>query len=279
MARQGKGQRLKLRALCTRRDALGLTLSALLPACRSEKEPAPSHEPASLTSAAASNAGAEYGGLDVKLGGDLAERERGGTTVVLLHGFGAAGDDLVSLARALRQPRTRYVVPAGLLEAPGGAGGRAWWMLGKRKPSYDEHEELLVPSDALIAARQAVQGVLSTIRERYAPEALFIAGFSQGAMLALDVAAHKASGIDRVAVLSGALPQHTSAALGKPASKRPLVFVSHGREDRVLRFAGAEHLVHRLEASGHTVTFQPFAGGHEIPEETSAALRDFFAPA
>ncbi|HEX2873764.1 MAG TPA: alpha/beta fold hydrolase [Polyangiaceae bacterium] len=268
-----------MRALCTRRDALGLSLSALIPACRSSKEKAPPDEPSTLASVAKKASAEPFGGLEVKLGGDLAEDEQGGTTVVLLHGFGAAGDDLVSLARALRQPRTRYVVPAGLLEVPGGAGGRAWWMLKQRPSAYDDQQELLVPGEALDAARVAVQGVVFTILERYRPQSLFIAGFSQGAMLALEVAAHRASKVDRVAVLSGALPQATSALLAKPRKERPRVFVSHGRQDRVLRFAGAERLVERLKASGHDVTFQPFEGGHEIPPEVSGTLRDFFAPA
>jgi phospholipase/carboxylesterase len=121
----------------------------------------------------------------VTSGGDLAEDERGGTAVVLLHGFGASGDDLVSLARSLANPRTRYVVPAGLLALPN--GGRAWWPL-KQRLAYNAEQELQVPSDALESARTAVHGVVRTIRERYAPTALFVAGFSQGAMLALDVA-------------------------------------------------------------------------------------------
>ena len=98
-------------------------------------------------------------------------------------------------------------------------------------------------------------------------------------MLALDVAAQKSAAVDRVAVLSGALPHATSVLLGKPRKERPLAFVSHGRPDRILRFAGAERLVSRLEESGHDVAFHPFDGGHEIPPAISQALREFFAPA
>jgi phospholipase/carboxylesterase len=269
MARQGKGERLISRG-CTRRDALGLTLGALVPACR-KSEPAPL--PQSTGNGPGAETSAAFGGLEVTSGGDLAEAERGGTAVVLLHGFGAAGDDLVSLARSLARPRTRFVVPAGLLTL--GNGGRAWWQLAQR-PAYDAEQELLVDPDALLRARRAVQGVLSTIRERYAPDALFIAGFSQGAMLSLDVAAQPSAGVDRVAVLSGALPQPTAHALAKRVNL-PRVLVSHGRQDRILRFAGAEHLVQRLEASGYAVTFRPFEGGHEIPLEIRYALRNFFA--
>jgi phospholipase/carboxylesterase len=270
MARQRKGERLKPRP-CTRRAALGLTLSGLVPACRSKSEPAPL--PAAAASASNVESAPAFGGLEVTTGGDLAEDERGGTAVVLLHGFGAAGDDLVSLARALARPRTRFVVPAGLLALPN--GGRAWWQL-KQRPAYDAERELLVDQASLLLARRAADGVLSTIRERYAPEALFVAGFSQGAMLSLDIAAQPSARVDRVALLSGALPQPTARALAKRANL-PRVFVSHGRQDRVLPFAGAEHLVARLETSGYSVTFRAFEGGHEIPPEIRDALRDFFA--
>ena len=52
------------------------------------------------------------------------------STVVLLHGFGAPGDDLVGLAPYLHAPRTRFVFPAAPLELGGLYGdSRAWWLL------------------------------------------------------------------------------------------------------------------------------------------------------
>jgi phospholipase/carboxylesterase len=147
----------------------------------------------------------------------------------------------------------------------------------RQRPAYDAEQALLVESEQLARARRAVSGVLTTIRERYRPEALFIAGFSQGAMLALDVALQPSSHVDRVAVLSGALPVPTSEALKAARAKRPAVFVSHGRRDRVLRYTASEHLVQQLEAARYSVAFRPFDGGHEIPAETREALRDFFA--
>lgn len=226
---------------------------------------------ASAPSAAVSST-APFGGLEVTSGGDLGEDERGGTAVVLLHGFGASGDDLVSLARSLAQPRTRYVVPAGLLTLPN--GGRAWWPI-KQRLAYDAQQELQVPSELLERARGAVQGVFATVRERYAPESLVVAGFSQGAMLALDAALQPSSGVQRVAVLSGALPVATSLALAQPRAGRPKVFVSHSRQDRILRFAGAEHAVERLKSAGLAVDFLPFDGGHEISPGVVVALREF----
>lgn len=266
MAGEGKGQ--GLTRGFSRREALRFSLGAALVACRSRSEPEPA-----ATEESSDEPPRPFGGLEVAYGGDLGESERGGTAVVLLHGYGAAGDDLVMFASELAQPKTRYVVPAGLLGLE--SGGRAWWPLTQR-PAYDDEQLLRVDAAALRTARKAVLGLITTVRERHAPSSLFLAGFSQGAMLALDVAARSEAAVDRVAVLSGALPQPTLRALSSPRKKHPRVFVSHGRRDRVLRFQGAERLVERLEAAHFPVTFQPFEGGHEINPLVRNSLREFF---
>jgi phospholipase/carboxylesterase len=127
----------------------------------------------------------------------------------------------------------------------------------------------------LEAARTAVQAVLRRAVQRYAPEQLFIAGFSQGAMLSLDVALAGAPPVQRVAVLSGALLTDAAARLDTPSGPRPAVFISHGQEDTRLPFAGAERMKTALEQRGLSVTWQPFRGGHEIPASVQATLQDF----
>ena len=64
------------------------------------------------------------GGDDDRGGGD-------GPAVVLCHGFGAPGDDLVPLAEVLSAPpRTRFFFPEAPLALPAPYGdARAWWML------------------------------------------------------------------------------------------------------------------------------------------------------
>jgi len=117
--------------------------------------------------------------------------------------------------------------------------------------------------------------VLARTVQLYAPEQLFIAGVSQGAMLSLDVALAEAPPIQRVAVLSGALLTDALTLLDAPRAQRPAIFISHGREDQRLAFSGAERLKSELERRGFSVTFQPFSGGHEIPEAVVTELQSF----
>src|SRR4051812_26327447 len=62
------------------------------------------------------------GGADGQGGGE-------GPLVVLMHGFGAPGDDLVELARFMRVPKSvRFLFPEAPLSLDEGYG-RAWWLL------------------------------------------------------------------------------------------------------------------------------------------------------
>jgi phospholipase/carboxylesterase len=215
--------------------------------------------------------------LEVLELGPLHAGDKGGLLVVLLHGWGARGDDLAPLARALERPRTRFLVPAAPLSRPG--GGRAWWQLGaSQRPAHASTDELPrnhEPNTEVAAARRAVQALLHDSRQRYAPDSIVIAGFSQGAMLALDVALAADPPVDRAAVLSGALLVDSLPALHEKKATPRAVFVAHGRRDQVLPFASGASIERVLAPYGHQVSFFPFDGGHEIPAAVVARLGEF----
>lgn len=221
-------------------------------------------------------AAAPWGGLQVVQTGERAAGESGGTSVVLLHGWGARGDDLVPLARSLTRPGSRFVVPAAPLSRS--QGGRAWWRLNQTPRPEHALEEHPVPQrvhPAVLSARQAVLGVIRTVRERHAPKRLCVAGFSQGAMLALDVALHVEPPLDCVAVLSGLLLRDSLGGLSRKRVGRPRVFIAHGRNDPVLPFATAERARDMLKRAGFDVRWLPFAGAHSIPSAVRLALDRF----
>jgi phospholipase/carboxylesterase len=206
--------------------------------------------------------------LTVRTVGTLAP---GGLTIVLLHGFGAPGDDLVDLGRYLEAPPgSRFVFPAAPIEMGGLYGdSRAWWMIDlssfDRPKPQDRSEE--VP-EGIDAARQLVTAVLEKLVEEGAGP-IVLGGFSQGAMLSLDTALHLesqlASHLAGLVLMSGT-PINGAAWTPRMAKMKDLpVLVSHGRRDPLLSFTAAQAMADRLRTAGAHVDWVEFDGGHEIP--------------
>ena len=218
----------------------------------------------------------------VVFGGPDGDGRGTGPVIVLCHGFGAPGEDLVSFGEVLRLPSdVRWVFPAAPLELEMGYGGdsRAWWMIDMarldrelragRGASLTKDEP-----DGLPAARDALLSVLAAIPDALgAPSKLILGGFSQGAMLSCDVALSTAVPLAGLVLLSGTVvgEPRWRAAARTGARKGLPVFQSHGTYDPVLPFAGAELLRDLLIEGGASVKFTRFDGQHEIPPP---ALRD-----
>jgi len=223
------------------------------------------------------------GGLKARLtGGSDGEGGGQGPVVVLLHGFGAPGDDLVALGEALGAPAgTRFVFPEAPLDlGPGYAGGRAWWPIDFQERMLrrmrGDHGERDVPA-GLVSARLAVDALLADVEGKLAPPAgqLVLGGFSQGSMLALDVALHTSHALAGLVLLSTTQLAAEEWATRYAGRAGLPVFMSHGKQDELLPFAVTESLRALLESHGLTVEWVPFVGGHGIPPHVLAAAGAF----
>ena len=208
-----------------------------------------------------------FGGLETKIvGGSDA-----GPIVVLLHGFGAPGDDLVSLARVLRAPPgTRFVFPAAPIDLGRAyAGGRAWWKIDLEarllRHARGEPIDLTEVPAGLVEARAMVEEFLSEMERALSPTRLVLGGFSQGAMLSLDVALHSTRALAGLVLMSGTHLAANEWAARLPARRGVPVFMSHGRDDELLPFAISEGLRDTLKEAGLVVDWVSFRGGHGIP--------------
>jgi phospholipase/carboxylesterase len=223
-------------------------------------------------------------GLDVVFAGG-SDREGGGDgpLVILLHGFGAPGEDLVPLWRVLYgydgiPPSTRFAFPQAPLEVDPNWGGRAWWMIDvmalQRAMLQGRTRDLAneVPA-GLAEARAQIFSLVDELRTRLSPPKLILGGFSQGAMLSLDVALR--SEVDAVVLMSGTLIAEREWLPLMPTKKSLPVFQSHGREDPMLPFSAAERLREQLTQSGIEVDWVPFRGQHEIPPQVLDRLAAF----
>lgn len=228
-----------------------------------------------------------WGGLRCRiLGGNDARGGGDGPAVVLMHGFGAPGDDLVPLAAEIAAPSgTRFVFPEAPLLLPyelGGGVGRAWWMIdvmalqlallsgNARDLTRDVPAGLAEANASIRALLTELEGALGVERER-----LVLGGFSQGAMLALDVALRSEEPLAGLVLMSGTYLAEPEWTPLMPRRAGLAVLESHGRDDPLLAFFLADKLRRALAAAGLDVTFVPFDGGHGIAPSVLEALGHF----
>ena len=225
---------------------------------------------------------ATFGGLECVITGG-ADRQGGGSgpIVILLHGFGAPGTDLVGLWRVAEVPaEARFVFPAAPLSlGPMYGEGRAWWPIDltayDRAMRTGETRDLsqTIP-DGLAPAREAIVKLLADVRAELGDGPIVLGGFSQGAMLALDVTLRTEFALAGLVLFSGTLlaREEWGPLLPKVAGLR--IVQSHGQSDQILPFSLAEELKDLLTHAGAVIRWVPFNGGHEIP---SGAMDAFSA--
>ncbi len=227
------------------------------------------------------------------VGGEDGAGGGSGPTLVLLHGFGAPGDDLVPLAGALHLARgARALFPEAPLSIaehfglPRGypGGPRAWWMIDvarfERAKAADRLLELTRERpEGMDDARAALEGMLDAAARDLGvdPARTVIGGFSQGAMLATDLALGTDRALAGLVVLSGTILDEISWTARLPARRGLPVFQSHGTLDPLLPFEVAERWTGAMKGAGLAVDAVTFRGGHEIPRPVLSGLDAFLA--
>lgn len=192
--------------------------------------------------------------------------------VVLLHGVGADGDDLIALAPALaaRLPGAALVAPNAPEPCDMAPGGRQWFSLRDRRP------------EALLRGVQAVTALMGAFldaeleRYRLADHQLALVGFSQGAMTALYVALRRQRPVAGVLGYAGALLG--GERLPAEIISRPPVYLVHGDADEVVPVQATYAAVAALQAAEVPVQWSIRRGlPHGIDPESVEHGAAFFA--
>jgi phospholipase/carboxylesterase len=194
--------------------------------------------------------------------------------VLMLHGLGADGNDLIGLAPYFAQalPGALFVSPHAPFPCDMAPYGRQWFSLQDRSPAM------------VLAGVQAVapilDGFIDAERDRYglADEDVALLGFSQGTMMSLYVALRRAVPLAGVVGYSGALVG--ADRLANEVRARPPVLLVHGDADPIVPFQAMEAAAQALQSAGVPVAALPQPGlEHSISEEGIAAGIDFLAEA
>lgn len=186
--------------------------------------------------------------------------------VVLCHGLGADGFDLIDLA-----PSWAHALPDAVFVAPHapepcelGPTGRQWWSVADRSPT-------VVEAGVRRAARFLNPRLDAELTRLGLPaDAYALMGFSQGAMTVLFTGLRRATAPRAILAFSGALiaPETLAAEM----THRPPVLLVHGEADDVVPVQRSHEAETALRAAGVPVeaTYIPRLG-HGI-DDTGLAM-------
>ncbi|KTF67841.1 MULTISPECIES: alpha/beta hydrolase [unclassified Sphingomonas] len=192
--------------------------------------------------------------------------------VVLLHGYGSNGHDLISLARVIQRslPGIAFVAPDAPSLMPRMAKAHQWWPIESFSPAER--------AAGVAGAAPDLDRFLSDELKSHGlgDDRLLIVGFSQGAMMALHVGLRRRHPIAGIIGISGMLVDPGS--LEAEITNRPPVLLIHGTADDVVPFRSLELAANALSAAGVPVTTHVSRGlGHSVDQDGLAAAAAFVA--
>ena len=188
--------------------------------------------------------------------------------VVLVHGHGSDGNDLIGLAPHWQQflPSAHFIAPHAPDPLPGSPGYQ-WFPIARIDP---------------MEMNRGVEGVADTLdhfldaelaRLQLPPDRLILVGFSQGAMLSLHLGLRRAIPPAAVVALSGVLTAPPPAR-----GDGPPIFLAHGDADDVVPVQAMLMAAMMLGAAGRAVQWHMARGiAHGVDPNTMALSGQFLA--
>ncbi|MFK8113253.1 MAG: alpha/beta hydrolase [Rubripirellula sp.] len=206
--------------------------------------------------------------------------------VVICHGYGASYEDLAPLSGEWinllgdKASHFRFVFPdaPNSLAELGMPQGRAWWPINMARlaeamqtSQFEELHDAIPPG--IDEARQQLCETIKSVKDGLGGSdvPLALGGFSQGAMLTMDVALRGDIPAPQLLLqFSGTIVCRAQWSQSFPRLANAEVFQSHGTEDPILPFSSAATLSKMLEESGTNIHFHSFVGPHTIDVESIA---------
>lgn len=209
---------------------------------------------------------------ELRFGRAGAEKGQAEGLVVFLHGYGADGSDLLGLSDPMTPhlPGVAYVAPDAPERCAGGGFGYQWFPIPWLDGSTEEAAKV-----GLAAASEDLNGFLDLVlaAEGLTPDRMVLVGFSQGAMMSLDVAPRRETEVAGIVAISGRLLR--PEVLADEARVKPPVLLVHGDQDPVVPFSDMAKAGEALTAAGFPTYGHVMQGtGHGIsPDGLGVALQ------
>ena len=213
--------------------------------------------------------------MTIKLSGPMIPPRDGGPpkqAIVLLHGYGSDGNDLIGLAPYWRAslPNTAFMAPNAPDICPGSPGGYQWWSLtdmgrDSRAAGVRQAAPLV---NAFIDMHRTAYDLPNT--------KVALVGFSQGTMMALHVGPRRPEALAGVVGYSGMLVD--AEALQTEAKTKPPLLLVHGDADPMVPFTAMGQADAAFKALDFDITTHACRGlGHSIDEDGLQLGGEFLA--
>ena len=186
--------------------------------------------------------------------------------VVVMHGRGADANDLADIAPMLDGPSGyRFVFP----NAP-----NAWEAAPGMTFGYTWFDGLPPDASSLRSARVRLTEFLDAAVKHFPTPAgkVVLAGFSQGALMALDVGLRR-DDLAGIVAMSGALDERDLPDLAHNKDRR--VLIVHGTADEMINVNMARRARRVLESHGLDPEYHEFPMGHHLPPQSMAIVGEF----
>lgn len=202
-----------------------------------------------------------------------ASREEAELSVILMHGLGADAHDFEDVAAALSraaEPRKwRFVLPNAPRQA-------VTINMGMHMPAWYDILDMSTPRDVNWETVAESARNIEALLKRETAEKIVLAGFSQGAAMALHVGLRNQESIAGVLMMSGYLLESEEHKCPDKVETADFpIGIFHGSDDAVVPVIAARQTSEALHAHGYAQTLKIYAGlEHSVSEDE---LRDVFA--
>jgi phospholipase/carboxylesterase len=191
-------------------------------------------------------------------------------TILAMHGWGSNALDLMGLAPYIARGRCLMLCPQGPVEVEIGAvNGYGWYQLRMGSPPDME---------AMGKAADRLMSFVDAALERYPIDRrkLMVMGFSQGGVMAYNLAIRHPERFAALVALSTWFPEELAGLAGdRDALARMPALVQHGRADDMIEIAKARQSVERLRELKVPPVYREYDCGHEITVEAIQHLSAF----
>jgi len=190
--------------------------------------------------------------------------------IILLHGYGSNEEDLFDISRSFDE---RFITFSLRAPYPAQGKGYSWFAF-----NFDSGKDYTYDYKQVKESRNKIYSFISQACKTYKADSnqVFILGFSQGAIMAYELALVKPKKLKGIIALSGLMLNETKK-INTDYSKTSHLnfFIAHGNMDNVIAYHYGEEATKSLQARKIKVTFKSYEMPHSLTGKELNDIKDW----